>query len=198
MTPDQDETEHSLEMHLPYIHKILSKTFSKVEHYPKLVPILVGNTEPETEKEYGKILAPHLADPENVFVISSDFCHWGSRFNYTYYIPEGGEAKILKRRDPKPTSPKICDSIGKVDRMAMDAIETGKHENFLGNLKETGNTVCGRHPIGVVMAAVEVLEGEGKVGDGKGRFSFVRYERSSEVEVASESSVSYASAYAVL
>jgi predicted class III extradiol MEMO1 family dioxygenase len=49
------------------------------------------------------------------------------------------------------------------------------------------------------MAAIEILEKEGQVsGEGKGRFKFVRYERSSEVEDISDSSVSYASAYAVL
>lgn len=26
-----------------------------------------------------RILAPYLEDEENLFVISSDFCHWGSR-----------------------------------------------------------------------------------------------------------------------
>lgn len=26
----------------------------------------------------------------NFFVISSDFCHWGSRFDYQYYEPEHG------------------------------------------------------------------------------------------------------------
>ena len=81
----------------------------------------------------------------------------------------------------------------------MDAVETGNHEAFLENLEKTGNTVCGRHPIGVVMAAIEILEKEGKVsGEGKGKFKFVRYERSSDVEDISDSSVSYASAYAVL
>jgi len=37
------------------------------------------------EAEYGALLAPYLADPANCFVISSDFCHWGSRFSYTFY-----------------------------------------------------------------------------------------------------------------
>lgn len=58
-------------------------------------------------------------------------------------------------------------------------------------LSETGNTVCGRHPIGVVMAAMEELGGQGK-------FRFVRYERSSECVKVEDSSVSYASAFAVL
>jgi hypothetical protein len=37
-----------------------------------------------SEAKYGQLLAPYLADPSNLFIISSDFCHWGSRFKYTY------------------------------------------------------------------------------------------------------------------
>ncbi|KAH6724740.1 MEMO1 family [Leptodontidium sp. MPI-SDFR-AT-0119] len=207
MSTSADETEHSLEMHLPYIYKMLSQSFKSAAEYPPLVPILVGNTKAEAEKSYGKILAPYLADPTSVFVVSSDFCHWGLRFQYTYYLPASPSSAAatssggysLKTRDKDPTDPLIHESIGRLDKLAMDAIETGKHDEFLGNLRETGNTVCGRHPIGVVMAAIEVLEKEGKVsGDGKGKFKFVRYERSSEVEEITDSSVSYASAYAVL
>ncbi|KAB8336794.1 hypothetical protein FH972_021103 [Carpinus fangiana] len=68
------------------------------------------------------------------------------------------------------------------------------HEAWLDALDETGNTVCGRHPIGVLMAAMELLAAEGRGG----RFKFVRYERSSDVEGLRDSSVSYCSAYAVL
>lgn len=83
----------------------------------------------------------------------------------------------------------------------MAAIESGSHEAFLTVLRETGNTVCGRHPIGVVMAALEVLlkeEGEEEQGKKRGKFRFVRYERSSDVKRVGDSSVSYASAFAVL
>jgi hypothetical protein len=49
------------------------------------------------------------------------------------------------------------------------------------------------------MAAIELLEKEHKIGDnGNARFKFVRYERSSDVVDISDSSVSYASAYAIL
>lgn len=50
-----------------------------------IVPILVGSLSAEKEACYGRILANYLADPQNLFVISSDFCHWGQRFRYTYY-----------------------------------------------------------------------------------------------------------------
>ena len=82
--------------------------------------------------------------------------------------------------------------------MAMDAVESGSHEAFLSNLQDTGNTVCGRHPIGIVMAAIEVLKGQGNLKDGRGTLRFLRYERSSDCVKVSDSSVSYASAFAVL
>jgi predicted class III extradiol MEMO1 family dioxygenase len=65
----------------------------------------------------------------------------------------------------------------------------------LDQLRKTGNTVCGRHPIGLFMAAVEKA---GELGEGKGIFKFLRYERSSLVEGVKDSSVSYCSAFAVL
>lgn len=65
-------------------------------------------------------------------------------------------------------------------------------------LERTGNTVCGRHPIGVAMAAVENVRERGERGDEWGRFRFVKYARSSLVERPSDSSVSYCSAFAVL
>jgi predicted class III extradiol MEMO1 family dioxygenase len=38
-----------------------------------------------SEAQYGQLLGHYLADPANLFIISSDFCHWGSRFSYTFY-----------------------------------------------------------------------------------------------------------------
>lgn len=50
-----------------------------------IIPILVGSLSPEREALYGRLLAPYMADSQTLFVISSDFCHWGQRFRYTYY-----------------------------------------------------------------------------------------------------------------
>jgi hypothetical protein len=81
----------------------------------------------------------------------------------------------------------------------MDAVETGKHREFTDIISKTGNTVCGRHPIGILMAALEVLEQEGtKERPDDGKFKFIRYERSSLCHNLRDSSVSYCSAYAVL
>ncbi|KAL5412529.1 hypothetical protein PMIN04_009830 [Paraphaeosphaeria minitans] len=197
MSRQQDEDEHSLEMHLPYIYKMLSlhnSAFKSNSSSVPLVPILVGATNSATERDLGSKLAPYLADPTNLFIISSDFCHWGSRFRYTYYqLPDGSAREIRSSSEVKKYYP-IHESIKAVDFESIDAVESGEHRQFLEQLEETGNTVCGRHPIGVFMAAVE--QASGLPGDGK--FKFLRYERSSEVVSVKDSSVSYASAFAVL
>ncbi|CBX94676.1 hypothetical protein IAQ61_009360 [Plenodomus lingam] len=198
MSKSVDEDEHSLEMHLPYIHKMLSLNNPSFQSSPSsvpLVPIMIGNTDPSTESHYGALLAPYLSDPSNIFVVSSDFCHWGSRFRYTYYQPADGSAAMTLRSSSRvPPEYPIHESIAAVDRESMAAVESGEHTRFLEQLRKTGNTVCGRHPIGVFMAAVEKAEMDG----GKGRFKFLRYERSGLVESVKDSSVSYCSGFAVL
>jgi predicted class III extradiol MEMO1 family dioxygenase len=139
------------------------RTFSDPADFPPLIPILVGSTNRAAERAFGALLAPYLADPSSIFIASSDFCHWGSRFRYTYYQPSNGPATHLSSSSKRPTRPAIHESIAEVDVQCMDAVETGIHDNFLGVLQETGNTVFGRHPIGVVMAAVEILEKEGQI-----------------------------------
>lgn len=43
---------------------------------------------PHVEAAYGRLLAPYLEDPGSLFIVSSDFCHWGRRFGYTYHDPK--------------------------------------------------------------------------------------------------------------
>ncbi|KAI9726921.1 MAG: hypothetical protein M1828_000269 [Chrysothrix sp. TS-e1954] len=199
MSLSMDEEEHSIEMHLPYIHKMLSRASSNQRTLLSIVPILVGHTSPSTERKFGELLAPYLADPANVFVVSSDFAHWGTRFNYTYYQPATSSPCSLKSSSKTPTDPPIHESIGNVDMACIEAVESGKHKAFLDTISRTSNTVCGRHPIGIVMAAMEVLKADTQGQATEGRpFSFVRYERSSDCVTIRDSSVSYASAFAVL
>jgi len=207
-----DENEHSLEMHLPYINKMMSKVFDSPNDFPPIMPIMVGGTNGTRERLYGKMLAPYLKDPTSVFIVSSDFCHWGGHFQYFYYLPAPATGENGYQLDPRsssvPNDPPIHDSIRRLDEMGMEAVEEGNHQGFLNYLSKTHNTICGRHPIGVVMAALEFIRnGSGssvKEGDqagvnaNYGKFKFVRYERSDLVVKMSQNSVSYASAYAVL
>ncbi|GBP41866.1 Protein MEMO1 [Eumeta japonica] len=136
MDTQTDEDEHSIEMHLPYIAKVMEEYKSGFT----IIPILVGSLSPEKEAKYGSILAPYLADPQNLVVISSDFCHWGSRFRYTWRDSSRG---------------KIYQSIEWLDRQGMDIIEKMDPRAFTDYLNKYGNTICGRHPIGVLLQVMK-------------------------------------------
>lgn len=56
-----------------------------------IVPVLVGSISGSRQQMYGKIFARYIEDPKNLFVISSDFCHWGSRFHFTPYSSNSRE-----------------------------------------------------------------------------------------------------------
>ena len=201
-----DVSEHSLEMHLPYLWKRLEQTLgSDTAAWPTLVPILVGDGSGPEEKGSARLLLPYLKDPANAFVVSSDFCHWGRSFRYRVYCPGTDLSRLdaLPAGGPQSGEPPVHECIRVLDEAAFAAIETGVHDTFVDYLRATENTVCGRHPIGVTMAALEMLAeergGEGSgAKKGEGRFVFVQYQRSSLVTKPNDSSVSYAAAYAVV
>ena len=202
---DKDVAEHSLEMHLPYLWKRLEQTLGPdTAGWPTLVPVLVGDGSGAEEKAFARLLVPYLQDPANAFVVSSDFCHWGRNFRYRVYCPgeDLAELDALPAGGPKAGEPPVHECIRVLDEAAFAAIETGVHDNFVDYLRLTENTVCGRHPIGVTMAALEILAEEkgdkGPGAKGEGRFTFVQYQRSSLATRATDSSVSYAAAYAVV
>jgi predicted class III extradiol MEMO1 family dioxygenase len=108
MEKDVDEDEHSIEMQLPYLAKIFERYHTtrarrahdtrttrhttrnrkavnisfgiRGRHEVKVVPVLVGSLDKQSEELFGGVFARYLDDPENFFVISSDFCHWGKRY----------------------------------------------------------------------------------------------------------------------
>ncbi|TCD71488.1 hypothetical protein EIP91_008868 [Steccherinum ochraceum] len=196
---DDDEAEHSIEMHLPYVRKIFNKQDAQDI---KIIPIVVGSIQKEKEEKFGAVLAPYLAKDDTLFVISSDFCHWGTRFQYTYYTPGDGQAAIRLSRShhPPSTGYPIHESISALDHEAMEILtmppNTGvsAHHYFAEYLARTKNTICGRHPIGVLLGALAVL---GKTGT-TATLQWVRYEQSSQCVTIHDSSVSYASAYVTL
>ncbi|XP_041420378.1 protein MEMO1 isoform X3 [Xenopus laevis] len=169
MSLQTDEDEHSIEMHLPYI----AKTMESHKDDVTIVPVLVGALSESKEQEFGKLFSKYLADPTNLFVISSDFCHWGQRFRYTYYDESQGE---------------IYRSIENLDKMGMSIIEQLDPTYFSNYLKKYHNTICGRHPIGVLLSAATELQKNGV----NMSFSFLNYAQSSQCRSWQDSSVSYA------
>jgi predicted class III extradiol MEMO1 family dioxygenase len=78
-----------------------------------------------------------------------------------------------------------------------DKTASKAHSDFAKYLKATKNTICGRHPIGVLLAAAAELQDQTKEGWGVDQveLNWTRYEHSSDCETIHDSSVSYASAY---
>lgn len=83
----------------------------------------------------------------------------------------------------------------------MRLIEQLDYDAFQSYLRRTNNTICGRHPIGVLLCALQAIRDQEGIDSDKSKkqkVRFVRYAQSSKVKSAGDSSVSYASAYVYL
>jgi len=65
---DAHETEHSLEVQLPFLQVRMPKGVT-------IVPIVLGTDDPRVCRRIAGVLAPYFT-PKNLFVISSDFSHY--------------------------------------------------------------------------------------------------------------------------
>eukprot|EP00922_Rhytidocystis_sp_ex-Travisia-forbesii_P061587 GHVS01091252.1.p1 GENE.GHVS01091252.1~~GHVS01091252.1.p1 ORF type:complete len:258 (+),score=31.42 GHVS01091252.1:312-1085(+) len=164
-----DQDEHSIELQLPYIAQVMgSKRFT-------LVPIVVGHLSEAAVTRYGDLLLPYFRDTKTVFVISSDFCHWGRRFRYSYILPE---CKHLP----------LHQAIEELDRKGIALIEQQNSQGFNKYLEEHNNTICGQNPIRVLLSILD-KEKDHRTYTVK----LLDYSQSQQAMEHSESSVSYAS-----
>lgn len=67
-----------MELHLPYIKKIFGDAGKEFQ----LLPMMVGQVKNADVPKYASKLKHLFVDPRSLFVISSDFCHWGVHFDY--------------------------------------------------------------------------------------------------------------------
>eukprot|EP00929_Paragymnodinium_shiwhaense_P107805 TRINITY_DN74165_c0_g1_i1.p1 TRINITY_DN74165_c0_g1~~TRINITY_DN74165_c0_g1_i1.p1 ORF type:complete len:350 (-),score=64.77 TRINITY_DN74165_c0_g1_i1:53-1102(-) len=180
-----DEAEHSIEMQLPFLAELLLHSPRRGGRPPAtLVPILVGSVGAKDEAGYGRLLAPYLEGEGNLFVISSDFCHWGAQFGY---LTKGSPTLAETYRDgPHPDNA----AIEGLDREGMNLVSSRDPSGFRAYLQRDGNTICGRHPILVLLETLAAA----KSGLG---VNFVKYMQSSAMPgmpPPRNSSVSYACA----
>ena len=69
---------------------------------------MVGNLNDAAAESFGKALAPYFNRDDTLFVISTDFCHWGENFDYQPYDKAKGQ---------------IWQSIKNLDTQGMQYIE---------------------------------------------------------------------------
>ena len=148
--------EHSLEMQLPFLQFALGEFL--------LVPLVVGDMSGKDYAEAAQVLAPYL-DSSTIVVASSDFTHYGNRFGYL----------------PFTENPR--DNLKKLDDGAIKMILAKDFQGFLGYVDETGATICGTRPIGIIL----------KMLPAKAQGTLLDYYTSGDVTGDFSSSVSYAS-----
>ena len=172
MTASEDEKEHSGEMQYPYLACCIPKNKDIT-----VLPVMCGSLSTESETFFGERLREIIHRPEIITIISTDFCHWGRRFDY-----QPTPNTVVGTDGSMP----IHDFIEQMDRRGMDLIAAQEPGAFAVYLKETRNTICGRHAVAVWLRAVASNTGLS--------VDFVRYAQSSPSTTLSDSSVSYAAA----
>ena len=115
--------EHSLEMQLPFLQTVLTEF--------KLVPLVVGELREDEYEKAANALRPYI-DQTTLVVASSDFTHYGGRFGYV------------------PFRDKVKQNLERLDGEAIKKIIARDFNGFMKYLDETGATICGPTPIGIL------------------------------------------------
>ncbi len=131
--PDALGPEHSVEIELPFLQAALG-------HFC-LVPIVVGEPSAKEERAFAARLAK-LDDGHTLYVFSSDFSHYGPRFDYQ---PFG------------PLSAETLSKVRALNERAIGLLSAGDADGFRGYLRETGNTICGRNGLATLLELLPLV-----------------------------------------
>ena len=151
--------EHSIEIQLPFLQVCLKK-FS-------IIPLIVGKLKDKDFEQVSRVLNKIISDKskKTLVIVSSDFIHYGPRFNYVKKIQD----------------------VRKFDSRAIEAIAQKSFTGFDQVIKETGATICGRSAIKILLKMIE----QGAFGDVESRLACC--DSSARHEVTKSSGVNYAS-----
>lgn len=123
---DVHKVEHSLEMQLPFIRRALGAV--------PIVPIIVGTLHEESEMRLiAEILRGYITEGD-LLVVSSDFTHYGPRYDYQPYT--GPVRPIVQELDRQ--------SFSYLSKLDMDGFVRFQHD--------TKDTICGFFPCAVMCA----------------------------------------------
>jgi AmmeMemoRadiSam system protein B/AmmeMemoRadiSam system protein A len=130
---DVGEREHAVEIELPFLQATLGRFC--------LVPVLVGDTDDALEASFARRLAK-LDDGRTLFVFSSDFSHYGPRFDYQPFGPVSAAAR---------------DKVRAMNDRAAAFLASVDAKGFRGHLRETGNTICGRNGLATMLELLPLI-----------------------------------------
>lgn len=141
---------------------------------------MVGRLSQSSRLDIAQKLSSTLGDLKDVlFVISSDFCHYGQRFEYHRFKDD------------------ISARIKELDLAGFQAISTNNPDTFQQYLSTTGNTICGREPLLLFLTLLSKYKSTCS-------WKLLSYSQSNEISSQSDrldrldSSVSYLSAKLII
>lgn len=158
--PEPYRDEHSLEIQLPFLQRVLPEV--------RVLPALLGSLADEDYAVLARGLRTVL-DERTLFIVSSDFVHYGWRFGYLPFPADGPEHVRAGLRD--------------LDMGAINYVCAGDGTGFRDFVARTGATICGRVAISAFLTVHSAM--------GRGRL--LMYSTSLDVTGDYEHSVSYAS-----
>lgn len=124
LNSEEFDYEHSFEMQLPFIIKLANQG-------TRILPMLVGNPN-NLEQASNYIL--NTMPPDTLIIVTTDFTHYGPRFNYVV------------------NAENVREYIRKKDMKDVDAILDNKMEEFIGK------SVCGRYAVKMLMYMMNTLK----------------------------------------
>lgn len=127
--PDMNSREHAVEVHLPFLQVALGDTF-------QLVPILCGTMNTAELDRAAVDLAPFVTD-RTLVIASSDFTHYGEDFDYT------------------PFADQVREHLYEYLDTASSAIADRNRTAFRRHCDSTGDTICGRNPIDILLGILD-------------------------------------------
>lgn len=154
------EKEHSLEVELPLLQHFFQDF--------KLIPIINGMIDEDSARHIAKGLKDMWRE-DTLWVISSDFTHYGFSFNYL------------------PFYKNIKENLRDLDLGAVELIINKDLSGFSKYLKKTGATICGCGAIQILLAVIEEIDKDNSLGA-----EFVHYTTSGDLTSDYSHCVSYA------
>jgi AmmeMemoRadiSam system protein B/AmmeMemoRadiSam system protein A len=163
--PAAHSQEHCLEIQLPFLQRALAHPF-------RIVPILISHVDAAGRRALAEALAPYV-DEHTLIVASSDFTHFGGRFGYL------------------PFHDDVDRKLRALDKGALIPILNLDPDALAAYHEETEISVCGIHPIGVLLEILGQPELQRRwKGRPEGRV--LEYYRSADLTGDFDGSVSYA------
>ncbi len=129
------EHEHALEVELPLLQQLIPEI--------KIIPGIVGFTDLPAANKLAELLLP-LWEPDTLWIISSDFTHYGRAFQYL------------------PFTTNIAENLRNLDLGAVELITQLDLEGFNSYLERTGATICGAAPIKILLAVMNLAQNNGE------------------------------------